>query len=226
MVSEEQKKAFDDVVEALAACDLLKAVVIIGSWAEYLYDVCGLYDGFQCGTYTRDVDILWKNLNRPSEKCNFVDILKDKGFEFVFSQVTGTVRLFKIDVIEVELLIAAKGSGGETFMKIPSIDLEANALRHLSLYTKFNFSVAYNGVHVNVATPESMVIQKLTINKERMEDKRMKDIAAINRVFEICDHEKLKNALYFMTKNERKTIVETAKENGQVDILDAVGVEF
>lgn len=59
-----QLKAFDDLIGTLYDANVLDSVLIIGSWAEYLYVQTGLLD-YQINMRTQDIDVLICNINKP-----------------------------------------------------------------------------------------------------------------------------------------------------------------
>ena len=64
-----QLKAFDDLIGTLYDANVLDSVLIIGSWAEYLYVQTGLLD-YQINMRTQDIDVLICNINKPKVTCS------------------------------------------------------------------------------------------------------------------------------------------------------------
>ena len=83
----EQEEAFWQTIKAFDEIGLLRHVMIIGSWAEYLFPPLFKTD-FMPNLRTRDVDFFYRNINIPKEKINVVQKLKSIGYEKVnFSTV-------------------------------------------------------------------------------------------------------------------------------------------
>ena len=80
MPEDTQIKAFDDLIKALYDANVLDSVLIIGSWAEYIYVETGLLD-YQINMRTQDIDVLICNKNKPRASLN--KILAEQGFELL-----------------------------------------------------------------------------------------------------------------------------------------------
>lgn len=74
------KDEFDRLLCCINEAGCSEYVMIIGSWAEYLYDTNGLFEGFVPTMKTQDVDVLIKNLRLPKAKSNLITIATEKGF--------------------------------------------------------------------------------------------------------------------------------------------------
>jgi hypothetical protein len=74
----------------------LEQLIIIGSWAEYIYEQDGVLDGFSSAIKTRDIDFLIPNLRKPRTKVDRVSLLEANGFIVQQSSVTLQHRFFKI----------------------------------------------------------------------------------------------------------------------------------
>lgn len=75
----EQEEAFWQTIKAFDEIGLLHHVMIIGSWAEYLFPPLFKTD-FMPNLKTRDVDFFYRNINIPKEKINVVQKLKNIGY--------------------------------------------------------------------------------------------------------------------------------------------------
>lgn len=58
----EQEEAFAQFLRLLEQTGCLNYVVLIGSWAEFLYGRCGILPGFAPNIRTMDIDFLVRNL--------------------------------------------------------------------------------------------------------------------------------------------------------------------
>ena len=91
-------KSFDDNV-----CS--DHLILIGSWAEYLYCAAGILPDYEAVIRTLDIDFLVKNLRRPVPSINIVSLAKEEGFYVEADCLTGVTRLLSPDGLEVEFLI-------------------------------------------------------------------------------------------------------------------------
>lgn len=110
MPTTEQSKVFWDTLHILHEAGALEHLIIIGSWAEYIYEQDGMLDGFTSAIKTRDVDFLIPNLRKPRVKVDLVSLLEDNGFIVQQSALTQQHRFFKAE-LEVEFLVREMGAG-------------------------------------------------------------------------------------------------------------------
>jgi len=59
------KESFIETLTILDSLGLLEHVILIGSWAEYLYEQCNVVESFISTTKTMDIDFLVKNIRKP-----------------------------------------------------------------------------------------------------------------------------------------------------------------
>ena len=102
-----QIEAFSKMLHVLKEANALDGVVVIGSWAEFLYKQCNLLD-YMLTMRTQDVDVLIRNLNRPSAQVS--KALQEKGFVMIPGQ-DGLVKYDYLGELEVEFLIQERGRG-------------------------------------------------------------------------------------------------------------------
>lgn len=208
----EQESAFWDIIEIFHKEELLPFVMLIGSWAEYIYKFHFKSD-FMPNLKTRDVDFLYLNLNRPNKKINISGALKEKGFTYTESPISGIGKFFKEDLLEIEFLIRVLGKGEMTY-KIPSINITTGGLRIVNMLADYPLKLDCNSYTITVPEPEAYILQKILTNPTRLPaNKKEKDIMAIrellsqinkNRVYEIFDK---------MTKKNQKTVISVCEEN-------------
>lgn len=86
------KKIFWETIKILENNKLLEYVVLIGSWAEYIYEKSGYLKGFESNLKTKDIDFLIKNINKPKEAINIVEILEKEGFETAIDYISGAFK--------------------------------------------------------------------------------------------------------------------------------------
>jgi len=161
LLLEEQKKAFTDALEALNEEGLLRYVVIIGSWAEYLYECAFPRKGFTANLRTRDLDIFIPNRGRLRGKKNLVETMRKRGYGVVEDPVTGVSKFYREDLLEVQFVARSLGSGEKDVVEVPGLGIKTEALRYLNLLKENPISVYYRGLKVEVPAPEAYVLQKL-----------------------------------------------------------------
>ena len=74
-----QESVFWEIIDIFNKQGLLPYVMLVGSWAEYIYEHF-YFKGFKANLRTRDVDFLYRNIRRPAGRIDISQALKDKGF--------------------------------------------------------------------------------------------------------------------------------------------------
>ncbi|MBQ1590504.1 MAG: hypothetical protein II077_00480, partial [Treponema sp.] len=80
-MTEAQEEVFWTTIKAFNELGILSNIMIIGSWAEYLYTDLFKTD-FYPNLRTRDVDFFYRNINVPKEKVPLVKKLKELGYAY------------------------------------------------------------------------------------------------------------------------------------------------
>lgn len=212
----EQEKVFWDTIDVFNKQGLLPYIMVVGSWAEFLY-MDYFKTGYESGMKTRDLDFLYRNVRRPERKISIIQELSKNGFTYSVDILTGVGKFYKEGLLEIEFLTKAIGKGSST-MKIPSLGITAESLRTINLLADFPLEIEYNDYIITVPEPAAYVLQKLYTNPTRRADKREKDIRAINLLFPHIKSSKHDNAMLTLIfnslhKNHQKIIMETCEKN-------------
>ena len=67
-----QYKEFWDFVSWLNQNQIEEHLILVGSWAEYIYAQFGILPGFDVNLRTLDIDFLIRNKNRPGDRKSVV----------------------------------------------------------------------------------------------------------------------------------------------------------
>lgn len=166
---------FWELIASLEESGLLPHVIIIGSWAEYIYS---FYFGksYVPNLKSHDIDVLYRN---PFLEVDGGEGLVEKMNSAGFLAATegGALRAFYKEGLEVEFLTSQLGAGpGLTVLSNTSVVAEGLAntdmLRPIAV-------TAHDHV-VKVPSPASYLCHKLYINPERRPaSKKLKDIEAV-----------------------------------------------
>ena len=211
-----QEKIFWETIKVFHEEKLLPHIMIVGSWAEYIYSYY-FTTNFTPNLKTRDLDFLYKNINRPSNKIDIMAKLKEQGFVYREDVLTGVGKFHKDNALEIEFLARSVGKGSAT-VKIPSIGIVAESLRAMNLLAEYPLELDCEGYILIVPEPSAYVLQKLYINPMREQDKQKKDIRAIRTLLEHIkesesDNAKLNIIFDKLHKNHQKQILEIAEKN-------------
>ena len=211
-MTQEQEIAFWDCISVFDSEGLLSLTMLIGSWAEYMYQY--QYDwGYDIELQTRDADFLYPNLNRPGRKIPIIEKLRAKGFIYNEDRMTGIGKFMKEDLLEIEFLVRILGEGSRMYETIPSIGIKAVGFRDMNVLSSHPMFVERNGYVITVPEPEAYIVQKLLANPDRSEGKQEKDIQAIRELLKYIDKDKLHNIIDKLVKKQQEKIKKVCKDN-------------
>ena len=199
MPEDTQIKAFDDLIKALYDANVLDSVLIIGSWAEYIYVETGLLN-YMINMRTQDIDVLICNKNKPRAPLN--KILVEQGFELLVDP-SGLMKYDKSGEIEVEFLVREMGRGQVEPYKT-EMGVTAQGLRNMDILIDNRTQVIYKGFSVCIPKPAAYVIHKLIINKDREDYKKEKDAETISNFLAFATNEAFISELKVLFENHNK----------------------
>lgn len=207
----------DNFLEALRILDengLLEYVLLIGSWAEFLYEKGHVIADFISTTKTTDIDFLVRNIRRPNFKVEVNRIFESQGFITDFKN--NGVTVFRKKDFEVEFLAQQIGKPSTTIESPNFGTLET--LKHMSVMNSNTVVVHYENMKIWIPNPVAFLLHKMIINKDRGR-KKEKDLEAIkNLMFYIEGDEKHLSALRMIyadevTEKERHLIAKFCNVN-------------
>lgn len=194
-MDQRQEDAFWDTIKALDELGILQHVMVIGSWAEYLFPP--LFEtNFVPNIRTRDVDFFYRNINIPKEKVPLIAKLEEYGFVHSADPYSEVSKFYKENLLELEFLTRVMGSGGQNPYTIRALGIKSEGLRVINILADYACEVEKNGYKIIVPEPAVYVIQKILANPRRIpKAKRQKDIVAVE---ELLVH--IKQSEYHMNK--------------------------
>ena len=213
-----QKDVFWEIIKIFDQYRLLDNFIIIGSWAEYVYELSYLKNkGFISNLKTMDMDILIKNLRRITANVSLPSLLSEHGYIYDEDPLTGVSKFYKSAVIELEFIVREMGRGKTDPYKVDSLNIKAEGLRHLDILCDNSIKLEINNFNLWVPTPQAYILHKLIINKNRGV-KKEKDIRAVNSILEYIstdenDVSQLKSIYNNLSKNDKKKVDTVCKEN-------------
>lgn len=216
-MNREQEQAFWETIKVLHELDILPHIMLIGSWAEYLYPL--LFESeFEPNIRTRDIDFFYRNLKLPDKPVRFVEAMKRNGFIYDIDSVSEIAKFYKEDLLEIEFLTKVIGSGAQSSYLIRALGIKAEGLRIINILDDFATEVTQNGYTVIVPLPSAYVIQKLLANPTRVPaNKKEKDIAAVINLLEHIEasekhRQDLRHVIDSLTVKQRKTLDEVTNQ--------------
>ena len=177
MLQAEKEKNFWEFIKLLNDNDILKDVILVGSWAEMLYEK---EFGYSVLTITNDIDFYYKdNKVLTNKKINITEEMKKIGFYADRDYMTNVTRYKKED-FEIEFLTLLKGDGSKTVRYIEPLGIYSEALRYFDILEEFVITVSINGYKINIPEPSAYVLHKMIINHNRKPiEKREKDVMKV-----------------------------------------------
>lgn len=212
-----QYKDFWAFLRLLADNDLLKHVVVIGSWAEYLYAQAGVLPDFEANLRTLDIDFLVRNLRRPVPQANIAALAREAGYIVEQDILTETTKIYTPGFMEIEFLILQQGAGDTQTLKT-NLGVNAQALRHLSVLKEFTITVHLFEMDIHIPQPEAYVLHKIAINEQRNK-KAEKDRAAVLNLLPHLERTAFMRVYEYMTKKEQAAVRDFLEQNNGLDFL-------
>jgi len=182
IIDERQENAFWEAINVFKSTGALPYVMIIGSWAEYLYTYI-FTEGYEPNVRTRDVDCFYPNIRKPDERIYITKVFSEYGFEYQEDSFTRVGRFIKENLLEISFLSRTMGSEQNGPRKIEAFQIYSEGMRDVNILEKYPMHVTANDYDIVVPEPAVFIIQKLLVyNNRKPEYKREKDIVAINEL--------------------------------------------
>lgn len=203
----EQQSIFWDTIKIFDELDLLPHVIIIGSWAEYIYE--NYFNGFKSNLKTMDMDILYPNIRRPNKRINLKEVLEKNDY-ISNTDCTGITKFYKDGKIEIEFLVREIGRGQSEPYKIEPLGIKAEGLREMTFIESNSIDIIAQCYKIRVPSPQAYVLHKLIINDKR-KNKAQKDIRAVEGVLKFIkksdiEKTKLKEIYESLSNKEKRKI--------------------
>jgi len=213
-MSQEQEKVFWEIIDTFSSEGLLPYVMLIGSWAEYAYQDY-LESGFKKILMTTDVDFLYKNLNRPTNRrIDITNALLERGFKYSQNRITGVTKFTREGILDLEFLVRVLGKGNPQHVKIPSLNIVGIGLRDVNMLASYQITVDIRGYAIILPEPEIYVLHKILISSKRLkEEKREKDLQSARELIPHIDKERMQMMFDKLFKKQQKAIEEACEKN-------------
>lgn len=215
-----------EVLRRFNKTGLLTDFVLIGSWAMVFYKArfknWPRLDKFVL--LTRDMDFLIDTVKKVKQKVKIPELLEDLGFIVTFHGSQGYIRLNHPELI-VEFLTPEKGRGVEAPISLPTLGINATALRFLDFLLEDTIKVPVEDFKVTLPHPARFALHKLIIAQRRKnKDKALKDnrmaIEILQDLIEAGDKESIFIAYMDLIPQWRKHVDSGLKSLGQAGILE------
>lgn len=182
----QQATLFEQTLRVLAGAGALEHLILVGGWVPALYRVHYGVEAQIPAIRTLDIDFLIARGAKNAVPVDIHRLLKPLGFDLQISYPEGVERLVHPE-LELEFLVAAQGRAIERVKRIPSLGINAQALRYMSILTESLMEVTFSGISILVPRPGAMGLHKLIVSTERRSDtKRNRDITLALALLRFC----------------------------------------
>lgn len=207
-VKEEQWRKVVEVLMKLDEAGCLEHMMLVGSWADFLYSASGYLPDYESRIRTLDLDFLVYNIRKPNPPKNVITTFKEMGFIVERDRMTGVTKLLDPSTgFEIEFLAQLLGSGTERYIKT-NLGVTAQGLREFRILSNNRIELSYLGMNILVPKPEAFLINKMVINHGRSEAKAEKDREAIINMYPYIDADEFQRIKESLSKKEYKLVVE------------------
>ncbi|MFR3452141.1 MAG: GSU2403 family nucleotidyltransferase fold protein [Collinsella sp.] len=207
----EQQGAFCRILDLIEDAGCMRHVILVGSWAEFVYRESGLIEGFAPNIRTLDVDFLIRNLRKPTPAANLSTMARERGYLVESDILNGTTRLFDTTGLEVEFLIGKVGAELNLPLK-PMWGVTAQTLRHMNILSGNSIELPCFEHMVRVPLPEAYAVHKMVINSQRR-GKREKDRRAVLQIWPYLDKKRVSVVMAGLTRKENARVKEFMAAN-------------
>ena len=167
-----------EILIALEQEDILKDLILIGSWSLLMYK--RIYNDFDPLIATTDIDFYIPNVKVINQKNNILNTLKEINYDEVKDRLTNKSRFISPDGFEIEFLTKLNRNN-LSCIKVGNTTIFAESLSYVEIFNSNYIEIDYEGIKINVVSPLCYVLQKLLINSDR-KSKDLKDIESIKYV--------------------------------------------
>ena len=218
MDTEKQFRVFREVLEELQSQDVLKDLMLIGSWCLYFYRVeFGDHEQIP-QVRTLDLDFLVPANKKISRDVDIPEMLKQMGFIPTFNRSTGLVVYDHPD-LRIEFLIPELGRGHDRPQNIERLHIKAQGLRYLNLLADYPRIISDRKLNVRVPELAIYALHKLIITTRRKNQmKGKKDLESAVGLLDFLytrpkEVTRIKTILESIPKSWLKTILSVSEKH-------------
>jgi len=212
-----------EVLKRLQSGGVLDEFLLIGSWYGYFYSMHTSNDIPRTYLKTRDMDFLIANPGKVRKPVDVAGLLKDLGF-IVEVRGEGVTRLVHPELM-LDFLAPEKGRGGEGYIPIKGLGINASSIRFLTMLTQNSIKIRYGGVTVKLPNPVNFGLHKILISsrrtkKDKLERDRELGFGVLRSVIADGESEKIAELFHSLPPKWRKAILAGLK--GADDLLEVL----
>ena len=220
-----QISVFHDLLVALHDKAILDHLILIGSWAELIYEE--IFPDFKTKARTMDVDFLYYPYQKNKVMNSIPNSIQSLGFYQKTDGLTGKTVFQSVD-LEVEFLSKYDRTHSNT-IRIPNLGIVAECIGTMDILER-NIQTVHSkqfDCDIQVPTPEAYVMHKILINNEGSSFKQTSDASKIYNLYPYLVHdqqriESMSRIYASFSKKQRKQFMQNAEDLNLDDILEIV----
>lgn len=226
-----QYKLCLEILRRFHQSGLLPHVILIGSWSVIFYE--GYFKkSAELKNFvlrTRDMDFLIENPKSIKLSVDIPELLKDLGFIVSFTGSKGYMKLSHEDLI-LEFLVPEKGRGVDGPVNLPTLGMNATALRFLNFLTENTVKVKVKEFTVILPHPANFALHKLIISQRRLKEaKAAKDkdaaVSILQAIIANDGIETIRDVFRKVPLKWQKKIIDGLKSTGEQELLGVIAEE-
>lgn len=213
------------VLNKMNQSDILNGIAIIGSWCLYFYKYYFNQKNYSPDIRTRDIDFLVPLPPKFKRRVDVPLMLKELGFIIHYSGTKGYIRLDHPELI-VEFLIPEVGKGRDKPYPIPSLGLNAQALRFLDFLADHLITLELQDMKLKLPHPAAYALHKLLIfGRRKSKDKAEKDKGQALQLLKYLARRpnnvrEIKRIFSAMHKKWQRNILKSLEKLDEKELLD------
>jgi hypothetical protein len=207
------------ILKDLQDADVLKHIVLIGSWCQEFYRY-HFENSFEIpATRTMDADILIPRRLKLRQPVDVHEIFRKRGFVTQMHYDSGFAKFIHRE-LTFEFLTDAGAKPEEKPFPIKDLNIVAQELHFMNIPLSYSMTVKFKELTLNIPEPEAFALHKLIVSQRRGNpEKRDKDIETARglfRFFKSKDHhiKRLHQIVTGMPKGWQKAINKALENTG------------
>jgi hypothetical protein len=204
---------------------LLSEFILIGSWCIVFYEKYFSNPDYlnRISLITRDIDFLIDQPHMIKVEVDIPELLKDLGFIITFKGRQGYMKLDHPELI-LEFLTPERGRGRDTPHPLPTLHVNATALRFLNFLSENTIKVKVENFTVQLPHPANFGLHKLIVAPRRpKEEKAIKDrdaaLVVLKTLMENKQEKSIVDSFQSMPRKWRAQIIKALETADEAEML-------
>lgn len=220
-----QKKyaLFLNVLRTFDESKILDDCILVGSWCMHFYQRYFPHGVYQPSIRTTDVDFLVAHPSRLKKKIHLPSLLEKEGFILTFNS-QGYMRMEHPELI-IEFLVPEKGRGTDKPYPLPSLGINAQALRFLDYLAEHAIVIASEGFKLKLPHPAAFGLHKLIVmqrrkKKEKAEKEQREALGVLRTLIAQGEADQIRAMFYDVPASWRKKVLHALNAADETELLN------